>query len=67
MIPDQYDYGSLTCRNLEEAHRLIRIMDRDLRIHGCGKKFWMWMFLAQVFVSPIIGPFFNGFWKGLFS
>lgn len=64
---EKQEKNSLICSDYMEANRLISIMHDEICMHAQGKRFWMWMFLAQVFVAPILEDFFSGFWKGIFG
>lgn len=54
-LQDRYD-GQLRAGTLDEANRIITVIYRDMIDQYHGKRFWMWMFIANVFVSPILEP-----------
>lgn len=53
--------------DIDEANRIIKILESDVRDQYHGKRFWMWIFILTAPFQAIFGEFLRGFWKGLFG
>lgn len=61
------DKGELRGETLDEANRIIKVLEEEVKTHYDGKRFWMWAFILSMPFQAIFGEFLRGFWHGLFG